>query len=81
MLHVHAFSISVVWYSSDCLPLFLSFFPSYVSCVMAPKHKSTSSRNSLHSKASFSSSPFDPTPSHVQFRDEKAKSNFFENFS
>ena len=32
---------------------------------MAPKLKSTSSRNPLHSKASTSS---DPTPSHVQFR-------------
>ena len=25
--------------------------------------------------------PYDPTPSYVQFRDEKAKSDFLENFS
>ena len=92
MSQVHAFScihtfncvylvISTAWYFSDCLPLFLSFSPFYVSCVMAPKCKSTPSRNPLHSKASSSSSPFDPTPSHVWFHDEKAKSDFFENFS
>ena len=46
-------------------------------CSMAPKCKSTPSQNPLHSRA-FSS---DPTPSHVWFRDEKAKSNFKENFS
>ena len=45
---------------------------------MAPKCKSTPSRNPIHSGASISS---DPTPSHVRFCDEKAKSNFFENFS
>ena len=91
MSHVHAFSsirtfnsiylvISNAWYFSDCLPLFLSFFPSYISCVMAPKRKSTPSRNPLHSRASSSSSLSDPTPSHVRFHDEKAKSDFFENF-
>ena len=83
-LHSHAsiyFDISVVWYSSDCLPLFLSFSPSYVSCIMAPKRKSIPSGNLLHFGASSSSSPFDPTPSHVWFRDEKAKSDFLENFS
>ena len=92
MSHVHAFScirtfnsiyldISVVWYFSDCLPFFLSFSSSYVSCVMAPKRKSTPSRNPLHSGASSSSSPSNPAPFHVKFRIEKAKSNFFENFS
>ena len=54
---------------------------SYVSCIMAPKHKSTLSQNPLHSKASSSSSPFNPTPSHVRFHDEKAKLDFLENFS
>ena len=92
MSHVHAFScirtflilsfdIKTDWCFSDCLPLFLSFSHFYVSCIMAPKCKSTPSRNPLHSKASSSSSPFDPTPSHVWFHDEKAKSDFFENFS
>ena len=45
---------------------------------MAPKRKSVLSQNPLRSGASSSS---DPTPSSVQFRDEKAKSDFFENFS
>ena len=47
---------------------------------MAPKRKSTLSLNLFCSGVS-SSSPFDPTPSHVWFHDEKAKSNFSENFS
>ena len=91
MSHVHAFScihtfnsiyldISVVWYFSNCLSLFLSFSSSYVSCVMAPKCKSIPSRNPLRSGASSSSSPSNPTPFHGRFRDEKAKSDFFENF-
>ena len=46
---------------------------------MAPKRKSTSSRNLLRSRASTFS--FDPTPSHVQICDKKAKTDFFENFS
>ena len=46
---------------------------------MAPKHKSTPSQNPLRFEASSSSS--NPTPSHIRFRDEKAKSEFFENFS
>ena len=48
---------------------------------MAPKRKSISSQNPLCFGASSSSSPSDPTPSQVPFRDEKAKSNFLENFS
>ena len=75
------FDIFVVWYFSDCLLLFLSFSPSYVSCVMAPKHKSIPSRNPLRSGASSSSSPSDLTPSHVWFHDEGTKSDFLENFS
>ena len=63
------------------ISLSLSFSPSYISCVMAPKRKPTPSQNPLHSEASSSSSPSDPTPFHVRFCDEKDKSNFFENFS
>ena len=59
----------------------LSLCVSYVSCIMAPKRKSTPSQNPLCSRASSSSSPFDLTPSHVRFCDEKAKSDFLENFS
>ena len=46
-------------------------------CSMPPKCKSTPSQNPLHSGA-FSSNP---TPSHVRFRDEKAKPDFKENFA
>ena len=44
---------------------------------MAPKRKSTLSRNPLRSGASSSS---DPTPS-IRFRDEDAQKDFSENFS
>ena len=92
MSHVHAFSwihtfnsiyidISTAWYFFDVsFSFFLSLSP-LVSYVMAPKRKSTISRNLLYSRWSSSSSPFDPTPSHIWFCDEMAKSNFFENFS
>ena len=48
---------------------------------MTPKRKSIPSQNPLRSGASSSSSPSDPTPSHIRLRDEKAKLDFFENFS
>ena len=63
------------------LSLSLSLSLSHVSCIMAPKHKSILSRNPFRFGASSSSSPSDPTPSHVQFRDEKAKLDFLKNFS
>ena len=65
------------WDFSNCLFLLLSLLL-LVSCVMAPKRKSTPSQNPLHFGHSTSS---DPIPSHVRFYDEKAKSDFFENFS
>ena len=66
------------WYFFVCPSL--SFFL-LVSCSMAPKWKSTPSRNPLHSGAS-SSSPFaDSTPSHARFRNDKAHKDFLENFS
>ena len=55
------------------LPLFL--FTLVVS--MAPKCKSTLARNPLHSGAS---SPSDPSPSNVRFRDDDAFKAFSENF-
>ena len=58
------------------LSLYLSVSLSFVSCSMAPKWKSTSSRNPFHSGASSS----DSTPSHVRFRDDKARKEFLENF-
>ena len=45
---------------------------------MAPKLKSTLSRNPFHSGASSSSNP---TPSHIRFRDEDARKDFSEYFS
>ena len=50
----------------------------YISCIMAPKRKSVLSQNPLRFGASTSSNP---TPSSIRFRDEKAKTDFFENFS
>ena len=50
----------------------------YVSASMAPKHKSTPSRNSLRSKASSSSNP---TPSSIRFHVEDARKDFSKNFS
>ena len=60
--------------SFPSLPLFL--FTLIVS--MAPKHKSTSAWNPLHSGA-FSSS--DSAPLSLQFRDDDAHKAFSENFS
>ena len=54
---------------------------SYVSCIMTSKHKSIPSQNPLRFRASSSFTPSDPTPSHVWFYDEKAKSDFSKNFS
>ena len=45
---------------------------------MTPKRKYAPSWNPLRSTAFTYSNP---TPSHIRFRDEKAKSDFFENFS
>ena len=93
MSHVHAFSCIRTFYSiyfniflllGTFLILSLSLSLSFVCVSMllwhpnAPKCKSTMSWNPLHSRASTSS---DPTPFSVQFCDEKAKSDFFENFS
>ena len=92
MSHVHAFSCICTFkflYLLYCIlfgaflivSLSSSLFVSYISCIMAPKRKSTLSRNPHRFEASSSSSPSEPTPSHIRFRDEKAKLDFFENFS
>ena len=90
MSHVHAMhmylqvSIFVILYLVGAflnVSLSPSLFVSYVSCDMTPKCKFIPSRNPFHSETSSSSSPSDPTPSHVRFHDEKAKSDFFKNFS
>ena len=58
--------------------LSLPLFSVYINHVYAPKRKSTSSQNPLHSGAS---SSFDPTPSFIRFHDEDARKDFSENFS
>ena len=91
MSHVHAFFMHTYhfcFYHID-IKLFGAFLRVSLSpslflalvCSMAPKRKSTPSRNPLYSGASSSSSPSDSTPSHVRFRDDKACKDFLENFS
>ena len=90
MSHVHAFPMhtyslfNIFWYIWTAWDFFYSFslllFSFMLVVSMTPKHKSTLSQNPLHYGASFSS-PSNPTPSYVQFYDEKAKSDFLENFS
>ena len=63
-----------------CVFLSLFLFLS-ISCLMAPKCKSTSSWNPLHSGASSSSPSANFTPSHVRFHDNKACKDFSEKFS
>jgi len=74
------FDIDLCCCFSACLS-FSPFFFLSVSCSMAPKRKSTPSRNSLHSEASSSFSLADSTPSYIWFRDDKACKDFSENFS
>ena len=76
--------ILIYWCSLVLFCVFLSLSLSLslslaLACSMAPKCKSTPSWNPLRSGAS-SSSPFDPTLSHVQFHDDKARKDFLENF-
>ena len=65
------------WYFFSCLSLSPSLSIQLV-CSMAPKkNKSTLSQNPLRSRAF----TFDSTPSHVRFHDDKARTDFLENFS
>ena len=85
LMHPHAYVlffqytcyIWTVWifFYSLFLPLSLLFM---LVVSMAPKLKSTLSRNPFHSGASSSSNP---TPSHIRFRDEDARKDFSEYFS
>ena len=90
MSHARAFfmhTYNFILYLIDidlCLVLFflsLSLSPSLsiqLVCSMAPKkNKSTLSQNPLRSRASTS----DSTPSHIRFHDDKARTDFSENFS
>ena len=89
MSHVHAFFMHTYhfcFYHID-IKLFGAFLRVSLSpslflalvCSMAPKRKSTPSRNPLYSGASSSSS--NPTPSHIWFCDDKAWKDFSKNFS
>ena len=61
----------------SCIRTFNLLYSSILCCWCFTE--STLSQNPLHFGASISSS-FDPTPSHVQFYDEKARKDFLENF-
>ena len=89
MSHVHAFSLHMYVFSHipiivNCFGTFLIVFFSFplllVTLVvfMAPKHKSTPARNTLHSSA-FSSS--DHVPLSLLFHNDNAYKAFTENFS
>ena len=83
IFHAYVFSLLYILIL-NCLVLFylsLSLSLSFFSCSMAPKQKSTTSRNPFRSGLSSSSSPSDSTPSHIRFRDDKACKDFSENFS
>ena len=74
----HAYVLSSLSYS-ELVSLSFSLYLSQIDCVMAPKQrKSTPAWNPLHDFGSSSSDPL--VPSHIWFRDEKAKMDFFENF-
>ena len=71
----HAYVISFLFWFMMCSTLSLS----QIDSTMSPKAcKSTPAQNPLHGSRSSSSDP--PVPSHIWFRDEKAKTDFFENF-
>ena len=76
----HAYVLSFLSYSELVLCFYfvfsLSLSLSQIDCSMAPKQrKSTPARNPLQGSRTSSS-----IPSHIQFRDEKAKKDFYENF-
>ena len=86
--HVHAFfmhTFSLFIPILSCV-VFCSFFffffslsLSQIDCAMAPKQrKSTPTWNPLQGSGTSSSDP--PVPFHIWFCDEKAKTDFFENF-
>ena len=83
MSHVHTFfmhmyhSFPSFWYYC-WLVLFCFSLSLLDSLHMVPKRKSTPSWNTLPSRASSSSNP---KPSHVRFRDDKARQDISENFS
>ena len=72
-MHTYSFFNILAMFELFGASLIVSFFPLSLLFTlvvsMAPKLKSTPSQNPLRSGASFSS---DPTPSHIQFRDEDA---------
>ena len=91
MSHVHAFPMHTYSFFSSIYLLYLKCFGTFLIVSlslplflftlvvsMAPKRKSTLSRNPLRSGTSSSS---DPTPSYLRFRDDDAHKAFSENFS
>ena len=90
MSHVHAFPmhmyfifnifyiIDATWDFSNCSSLFFPLFLFTLVVSVAPKRKSTPTRNPFRFDASSSS---DPSPSNVRFYDDDAFKAFSENFS
>ena len=83
IFHAYVLAFQYTCYIRNVLGHFwLSLFPSLflftLVISMVPKRKSTPSQNPLRFRAS---SSFDPTPSHIRFRDEDARKAFSENFS
>ena len=82
--HAYILSFSIYLLYLKCFGTFLIFslsFPLFLFTLvvsMAPKCKSTLSRNPLRSETSSSSNP---TPSHLRFRNDDAHKAFSENFS
>ena len=89
MSHVHAFPMHI--YSFSIYLLYLNLLGTFLIVIlslplflftlvvsMVPERKSTPARNPLHSGAS---SSFDPTLSHIRFRDDDAFKAVLENFS
>ena len=79
IFHAYVLFLSTLNMCFLLFSLSLSLSLSRIDCFMAPKkHKSTPAQNPFHGFRSSSSLP--PVSSHVQFHDENAKKDFFENF-
>ena len=77
---MHTSPLSSLYFGTCCVGVSLSLSLSLSlshSLRIAPKCKFTPPRNPFLSEASSS----DPTPLHIQFRDEKARQDISENFS
>ena len=81
-MFMHISCIHTISFLSICsiVTVFCLFLSLLDRLRLAPKRKSNLTQNPFHSSPSLSSNLPVP-PFHVQFRDEKAHQDFFENFS